>query len=213
MAGSDESPSNVIPIDSGSHQRQVRALRDELVLSHLSLAEGIARRIHSSLPPSFDLDDLIGTANIGLLNAATKFRPDEHGGAPFAAYARLVIRGTVIESVRGRPYTENTRPSIDMPEVSDIAPPELARQAPGSSAEERAERRAAIKQVICAATYLPKRQRAVLSEHYGTEELNLRETAEKLGISTQMAKEAHVAAIGELRARLTGGAVKRRRVA
>lgn len=100
---------NVTCIDSGGHRERVRARRDELVCEHMDLVRVIARRIHASLPPSFELDDLYAEGYRALIDLATRYRPAEHGGAPFSAFARPRIRGAIMDSVTGRHYTEATR--------------------------------------------------------------------------------------------------------
>ena len=78
------------------------AARDALVIAHAGLVVAIARRLKSRLPPSFDLDDLIGVGNIALLQAATRYRPGDHAGTPFSVYARQRIRGAMLDSVGKR---------------------------------------------------------------------------------------------------------------
>jgi RNA polymerase sigma factor (sigma-70 family) len=104
-----------VSIDEGGRRARVLARRDRLVEAHLEIVPPIARRIHNSLPPSFDLEDLIATGNVALLHAATRYRPKEHNGTPFSAYARPCIRGAILDSVRRRHFTANTMPSIDDP--------------------------------------------------------------------------------------------------
>lgn len=66
-----------------------------------------------TLPPSFDLDDLIATGNLALINVATRYRPKLHGDAPFATFARPRIRGAILDSIRRRHWTANTCVAID----------------------------------------------------------------------------------------------------
>ena len=118
-------PAKVVSITSGGHVARVRERRDELVLTHLSLAEGIARHVHRRLPPSFDLVDLIATANLALLHAAALWNPEKY--PQFGVFARYTIRGAVLDSdPGGRRYTENTRPGIErVVAIRDDAPPVL----------------------------------------------------------------------------------------
>lgn len=91
--------------------------RDALVEKHLHLVPPLARSVHRRVPPSFELDDLIAEGSIGLLRAAERFRPAEHGNTPFGAFARPRIRGAIIDSVRRRGWLENTHgPLEDAPE-------------------------------------------------------------------------------------------------
>ena len=96
----------VVEISFGDHRERVRAKRDALVAENLSLVPPIARRLAKTLPPSFEVDDLVQTGNIGLLRAATRFHPQT--GNPFPAFARPIIRGAILDSVRRRHYSAAT---------------------------------------------------------------------------------------------------------
>jgi RNA polymerase sigma factor (sigma-70 family) len=87
--------------------------RDALVEGHLELVRQIAAQVKQSLPPSFDIEDLIGVGNLALVGAATRYRPRAHANTPFSAFARPIVRGAILDSVRRRHYIENTRPAID----------------------------------------------------------------------------------------------------
>jgi len=108
---------SVVSIDQAGRRARVLARRDRLVEQHLDLVPPIAKRVFRCLPPSFDLEDLIATGNLALTRAATVYKPERHGGCPFSAFARHRIRGAMLDSIRRRHYTENTRPSIDEPAV------------------------------------------------------------------------------------------------
>jgi RNA polymerase sigma factor (sigma-70 family) len=106
-------PPPVIAIDSGGHRARFLAKRDALVEANLHLVAPIANRIFRKLPPSFDLDDLLATGYLALLHAATRYRPREHGGTPFSAFARPRINGEILNSIRRKNWDENTRPPLD----------------------------------------------------------------------------------------------------
>ena len=65
-----------------------RALRNELVAAHLSIAQAIARRFAQRGEP---LDDLEQVAMVGLVKAVERFDPAH--GVPFAGYAVPTISG------------------------------------------------------------------------------------------------------------------------
>lgn len=67
-----------------------RALRDEVVLANLGVADSIARRYSHRGTPS---DDLEQVARLALVKAATSFRPEL--GHDFLSYAVPTIRGEV----------------------------------------------------------------------------------------------------------------------
>jgi RNA polymerase sigma factor for flagellar operon FliA len=66
--------------------------------AHLNLVEIVARQIKKSIGAEIELDDLRSHAREGLLDAARRY--DATRGVPFAAYAKLRIRGATIDGVR-----------------------------------------------------------------------------------------------------------------
>lgn len=87
--------------------------RDRLIELHLHLVPPIARRVKRKVPPSFDLEDLIAEGNIGLMQAASRYKPNAHGGTPFSKFAQLRIYGAILDSVRRRCWIENTHCPLD----------------------------------------------------------------------------------------------------
>jgi len=65
---------------------------------HLNAAALVARQMWRSCNSELELGDLLTFARQGLLDAARKF--DASRGIPFLAYARLRMRGAVIDGVR-----------------------------------------------------------------------------------------------------------------
>jgi len=216
-------PPNVVSIASGGHRERVIRRRDELALAHLSLVDGLARKVHRSLPPSFDLCDLIGEGLLALCAAALRYRPDAHGGAPFSAFARKGIRGAMLESVRRKRYVENTRPGLEvLAETKTGREREfgsrfdffdetaaLDRAATAAVAEEALDAARLRRRIADAISWLPAAQRALLGHYYGPMEPTIGIVARSLGLSRAAALELHDEAIAAVRARLTGGAVER----
>ena len=50
---------------------------------------------------------------MGLINAASRYSPQTHGGTPFSAFARPRIHGAIVDSVRRRAWLENTANPLD----------------------------------------------------------------------------------------------------
>ena len=97
--------------DGIRQQAKTEDERQRYVLAYLSLVKSIARRMKRQLPDGFDLDDLVGAGNLGLVLAAAHFSPGPIRTtvtAAEAAYARLRIRRAINESVRGEPYRWET---------------------------------------------------------------------------------------------------------
>src|SRR5580693_1655299 len=72
--------------------------RDTLVLQHLPQVRIIAGRIHSRLPDSISLDDLVSTGVIGLLAAIDNFNPSHN--VLLKTYAEHRIHGAIMDSLR-----------------------------------------------------------------------------------------------------------------
>src|SRR2546430_13819571 len=75
-----------------------RAVRDRIVLDHLSLVKAIAVRVHESLPVHVDLDDLVHAGVLGLIDAVGKF--DASKKVAFQSYAKHRIKGAILDSLR-----------------------------------------------------------------------------------------------------------------
>lgn len=190
---SPQQHSNVIPIDSGSHRAKVLARRDELAQNpgNLAMVDRIARGIHATLPPSFDLDDLVSTGRFWLLRAATRYRPREHNQTPFACYAWPVVHRGIVRSIAGKQYTENTRLPMEHEESS----------LPDFDASIDSERIS--RSVALAVDLLPDRERRLMKRYYGTAEPSLETVSIALGFSLRTAMRVHASAIGTLRGLLT----------
>lgn len=185
-------PGKVVSIKTRGHRAALLARRDALVLANLDLARNIARAIAAGLPPSFDPDDLTSTAYVGLLTAATRFRPGAHRGVTFRSYAWQVIRGAIIDSIRRGNWVENTRAAIDQFDAPGECPA-------GEDAIDvgRRDRR-----VAAAVATLSAREQALIRWHYH-EELGLEVIGDRLGVTPSRASQIHMGAIRSLRARLT----------
>lgn len=76
---------------------------ERLVREHVDLVRKIAYHLVARLPPSVDVDDLIQSGVIGLLEAAQNF--DASQGASFETFAGLRIRGAMIDHIRPNDWT------------------------------------------------------------------------------------------------------------
>lgn len=167
--------------------------RDELVESHLDLVRQIAAAIAPHVPAQIELDDLIGAGNLGLLKAATSYNPRRHGGTPFSAYARPVIRGAILDSIRRGAWSwaETMRDNVV----------EIPERGINPDYEARLDRERELERVERAAAKLGERSRQVLESYYG-EEMRLPAVGERLGVGKSRASQLHVAALREIRSEL-----------
>src|SRR5579862_3892015 len=84
-----------LPIDQVPHE--------ELVLKHADLVKRIAYHLVSRMPPNVEVDDLIQSGMIGLLDAAKHYSANK--GANFETYAGIRIRGAMLDEVRKSDWT------------------------------------------------------------------------------------------------------------
>lgn len=72
--------------------------RDQLVLEHVGLVKALAQRLVQRLPSQVEVSDLISVGVLGLMDAATRYRPST--GVPFDAFARRRVQGAMLDALR-----------------------------------------------------------------------------------------------------------------
>jgi RNA polymerase sigma factor FliA len=82
-----------------SYQSRDLQERNRVILEHLPQIRYIAQRMATRLPPEVQLEDLISSGVIGLLDAYEKFDPSK--GVSFKTYASVRIRGAILDNLRG----------------------------------------------------------------------------------------------------------------
>jgi RNA polymerase sigma factor for flagellar operon FliA len=76
---------------------------DDLITQNVDLVKRIARHLAARLPSSVDIDDLMQSGMVGLLEAAKNFDPSR--GASFKTYAGIRIRGAMLDDIRKHDWT------------------------------------------------------------------------------------------------------------
>jgi len=71
---------------------------DDIVAENMPLVRYIAARIAATIPASVEMDDLIQTGTVGLIDAIRRYDPAK--GIPFPVYARYRIRGAILDALR-----------------------------------------------------------------------------------------------------------------
>jgi RNA polymerase sigma factor FliA len=71
---------------------------EEVVTKYLPLIKKLAGKLSIALPPSLDVEDLVGSGIIGLLEALDRFEPSR--GVQFSTYATWRIKGAMIDEIR-----------------------------------------------------------------------------------------------------------------
>jgi RNA polymerase sigma factor for flagellar operon FliA len=80
----------------------VNSSRDQLVLEYAPLIKYIAQKIAARLPANIELDDLISSGVIGLMDAVEKY--DASRDNKFKTYAEFRIRGAILDELRAQDW-------------------------------------------------------------------------------------------------------------
>ncbi len=179
--------------------------RSLLIERYLPLAKGLSRRVRTTETPVTDGDDMASAAFLGLIDAVDRFEPGR--GVPFEAYARLRIRGAMIDELRRTSERSRTATPEQQPRMmsldgilddgrSDMLPVGDGGLDDGFEEEDLRGR------VQVALDTLPVRQREVLT-HYYKDELTLRQAGAQMGISEARACQLRGRAIVNLRRALS----------
>ena len=72
--------------------------REDMILKYAPLIKFIANRIAMRLPSHIDIDDMINTGVLGLMDAIEKFDPER--GVKFETYAEFRIKGAMLDELR-----------------------------------------------------------------------------------------------------------------
>jgi RNA polymerase sigma factor for flagellar operon FliA len=89
---------SAVPAALGGYGRGGYAADAMLVAEHLELVRRIAHHLAARLPSSVDVEDLVQSGVVGLLEAARHYSGDR--GARFETYAGIRIRGAMIDELR-----------------------------------------------------------------------------------------------------------------
>lgn len=88
---------------SGIHlYAQASENSNSLVLANLTLVKRVALHLKVRLPPFVEFDDLLQAGMLGLIEASRSFKSEK--GTPFDGFARLRIKGAMIDHVRRLSY-------------------------------------------------------------------------------------------------------------
>jgi len=72
--------------------------RDRLVMEHVGLVRALAGRLAHRVPSQVEVSELISVGVLGLIDAASRFKPSL--GVPFDAFARRRIHGAMLDALR-----------------------------------------------------------------------------------------------------------------
>lgn len=72
--------------------------RDQRIIEHIGLVKRIAYHLVTRLPSNVQVDDLIQSGMLGLIDASKNYDPSQ--GASFETYAGIRVRGAMLDDVR-----------------------------------------------------------------------------------------------------------------
>jgi RNA polymerase sigma factor for flagellar operon FliA len=100
MLRHEQAPPRRAPVDVGVRIAATgeRSSRDQLVMDHVGLVKALAQRLAQRLPAQVELTDLVSVGVLGLIDAATRYKPST--GVPFDAFARRRVQGAMLDALR-----------------------------------------------------------------------------------------------------------------
>ena len=106
--------------------------KDKVILEYAPLIKFIAQKIAVRLPSNIELDDLISSGVIGLMDAIEKYDPTRDN--KFKTYAEFRIRGAILDELRAQDWVP--RSVRDKAKLLDRALIELESQLGRTATEE-----------------------------------------------------------------------------
>ena len=97
-----KSTSNVIEFPSPQKKVRGKRAKEKLIIASMPLVRIVAKKIVRKTPPNVELDDLISSGIIGLIDAIEKFDPKK--GTKFKTYAEHRIRGSILDELRAQDW-------------------------------------------------------------------------------------------------------------
>ena len=76
--------------------------KDKLIVEYAPLIKFVAQKIAARLPSNIELDDLISSGVIGLMDAIDKYDPTRDN--KFKTYAEFRIRGAILDELRAQDW-------------------------------------------------------------------------------------------------------------
>lgn len=162
----------------------------EITESDLQLVAAIAKRVAGETGGAVEPGDLMAWGTFGIMDAKSKFEPNSQ--VPFEAYARVRIRGAILDGMRQfKPGTRRETPEFSV--LEDIA-------VEGNQIE-LAERKELLREVIGHARSLPTKQRSVIVQYY-LGGMDMPSIAEAMGVSVSHVSRIHANGIDRIKARI-----------
>jgi RNA polymerase sigma factor for flagellar operon FliA len=199
---------------SGTFPREpavpVSSVTSAELTAYMHLVRMTVARFLKRVPPSVQRDDLVAAGTIGLMDALAKHAGNGERGAEFEWYARVRIRGAILDELRQQDWlSRGARARAQDPSRTSIRPAVIGlddlregardiesedEESPLSIAEKNSER-GALSEVVA---QLPARERTIVEMHYARG-MQMKEIAKEMGVSLPRVSQLHARAIGMLR--------------
>ncbi len=190
-------------MEQAAREVQAHEIAELMPLVHQVVASMLPR-----LPPNVLRDDLVGAGAFGLLDALRRQQPSERG-AEFVWYARVRIRGAILDELRSQDWlsrrarrrfaSQERNASAAVVGIDDL--PEERRGFVDNGAftpEMLVFARSDANALAKAVERLPDRERNIINAHY-FEGVQLRTIAHDLGVSEPRVSQLHARAITRLK--------------
>jgi RNA polymerase sigma factor for flagellar operon FliA len=190
------------------NQVEVSTVQSAEVSAYMPLVHQVVSTMLSRLPPNVLRDDLLAAGTFGLLDALRR-QPAAQRGAEFAWYARVRIRGSIVDELRTQDWlsrrarrrfsSDERNTSAAVVGIEDL--PEERRNIADDAAltpETLVAARSEAKVLAKAVDRLPERERNIITAHY-FEGVQLRAIAKDLGVSEPRVSQLHARAVARLR--------------
>ena len=183
----------------------------EALKGYLPLVYKMVRELSRRLPANVERDDLLAAGILGLIDSIR--RNGGSDGETFAGYARMRIRGAIVDELRAQDWLSRRareawaaeageRWSTSFVSLSEVTPSEESiHLAGGEDPMEVLDARWARRALRAAIEQLPERERRIVGMYY-FEGAKLKEIGAKLGVSEPRVSQLHTRALGRLRGML-----------
>jgi len=181
---------------------------EELSL-HMPLVHQVVARFLGRLPPNVLREDLVAAGTFGLVDALRKNPSAQDRGAQFDWYARIRIRGAILDELRSQDWlSRRARTRVTAEHGKDAARgsavmaldemPAVFATDPDPTPHELVESRREHEALERAVGALPAREQQIIRWHY-FEGVQFKDIAQKLKVSEPRISQLHSRAVGMLR--------------
>ncbi|AUX46010.1 RNA polymerase sigma factor [Sorangium cellulosum] len=199
------------------HEAPCAPLRPEVLQGYFPLVRKLVRQVARHLPPNVQRDDLLGAGLLGLVDSLRK-NGGSSDGETFAGYAKLRIRGAIVDELRAQDWlSRRAREAVEAEaeaagkvgagtvfvSLSEVTPTEESVHMSGEDDPiEAMAARATQRALAGAIAQLPERERRVIGMYY-FEGAKLKDIGAELGVGEPRVSQLHTRALGMLRGLLS----------